>query len=188
MTLAAEPQPGNRMLELILMRHAKSDVSDKALDDFDRALSKRGKTDAPRMGRELARRGLVPAKVLCSPARRTRETLKLVLEEMAANPAVVYDETLYSFGDGRAYFKRLRMENHGAPLMLMGHNPSVQNLAISLCTSGDPALLDAIVRKFPTAAAAIIMLPGENWSELAPEPEISGELKLFLTPKTLEAL
>jgi phosphohistidine phosphatase len=72
--------------------------------------------------------------------------------------------------------------------MLMGHNPSVQNLALSLCTSGDPALLRAIGRKFPTAAAAIIMLPGENWSELAPEAEISGELKLFLTPKTLDAL
>jgi phosphohistidine phosphatase len=176
------------MLELILMRHAKSDWSDKALGDFDRTLSKRGKTDAPRMGRELARRGLIPEKALCSPARRTRASLKLVLEEMAASPAVIYDETLYTFGDGLAYLERLRMENHGAPLMLMGHNPSVQNLALRLCTDGDPALLGAIGRKFPTAAAAIIMLPGENWSELALAPEISGELKLFLTPKTLDAL
>jgi phosphohistidine phosphatase len=176
------------MLELILMRHAKSDWSDKALGDFDRTLSKRGKTDAPRMGRALARRGVIPGKVLCSPARRTRDTLNFVLEEMAASPSVVYDETLYTFGDGVAYFERLRMENHGAPLMLMGHNPSVQNLALSLCTSGDPGFLAAIARKFPTAAAAIIMLPGEKWSELAPEPRISGELKLFLTPKTLDDL
>jgi phosphohistidine phosphatase len=173
------------MLELILMRHAKSDLPGKTLGDFERTLSKRGKTDAPRMGRELARRGLIPEKVLCSPARRTRESLELVLDEMEANPSVVYDETLYTFGDGLAYFERLRSENHGAPLMLMGHNPSVQNLALSLCTSGDPALLAAIGRKFPTAAVAIIMLPGDNWSELALQAEIPGELKLLLTPKTL---
>src|SRR5829696_9489472 len=132
------------MLELIVMRHAKSDLPGKALGDFDRALSKRGKSDAPRMGRELARRGLIPEKVLCSPARRTRESLKLVLEEMAASPAVVYDETLYTFGDGRAYLKRMGQEKDGAPLMLMGHNPPVQNLAVRLCTSGNSALLAAI--------------------------------------------
>lgn len=176
------------MLELILMRHAKSDLPGKALGDFDRKLSKRGKTDAPRMGRELARRGLIPEKVLCSPARRTRETLKLILEEMGAGPSVVYDEILYTFGDGVAYLERLRKEKHGGPLLLMGHNPSVQNLALRLCTRGDPALLAAIGRKFPTAAAAIIMLPEDDWSELSPEPEFSGELKLFLTPKTLDAL
>ena len=176
------------MLELILMRHAKSDLPDKALGDFDRTLSTRGKTDAPRMGRELAGRGLIPEKVLCSPARRARETLKLILEEMKAGPSVVYDETLYTFGDGLAYLERLRREKHGAPLMLMGHNPSVQNLALRLGTRGDPALLAAIGRKFPTAAAAIIILPEDDWSELSPGPEISGELKLFLTPKTLDAL
>lgn len=175
------------MLELILMRHAKSDWSDKALGDFDRALNKRGKTDAPRMGRALARRGLIPEKILCSPARRTRESLGLVLEQMAASPAVVYDPALYVFGDGVAYLERLRMENHGSPLMLMGHNPSVQNLALRLCTTGDPELLAAIGRKFPTAAAAIIMLRANRWSELAPQPQIPGELKLFLTPKTLDA-
>jgi len=140
------------------------------------------------MGRELARRGLIPEKVLCSPARRARETLKLILEEMKAGPSVVYDETLYTFGDGLAYLDRLRGEKHGAPIMLMGHNPSVQNLALRLGTRGDPALLAAIGRKFPTAAAAIIILPGDDWSELSPGPEISGELKLFLTPKTLDAL
>ena len=175
------------MLELILMRHAKSDWSDKALGDFDRTLSKRGKTDAPRMGRALARRGLIPEKILCSPARRTRESLSLLLEEMAVSPSVVYDRALYAFGDGVAYLERLRMENHGSPLMLMGHNPSVQNLALRLCATGDPDLLAAIGRKFPTAAAAIIMLPANRWSELAPQPQIPGELKLFLTPKTLDA-
>ena len=175
------------MLELILMRHAKSDWSDKARGDFDRTLSKRGKADAPRMARALVRRGLIPEKVLCSPARRTRESLKLVLEEMEASPAVVYDQALYVFGDGVAYLERLRMENHGAPMMLMGHNPSVQNLAVKLCTTGDPDLLAAIARKFPTAAVALLALPGDRWSELAPEPQISGELRLFLTPKTLDA-
>jgi phosphohistidine phosphatase len=175
------------MLELILMRHAKSDWSDKTLGDFDRTLSKRGKTDAPRMGRALARRGFIPEKILCSPACRTRQSLKLVLDKMAASPAVVYDQALYAFGDGTAYLERLRLENHGESLMLMGHNPSVQNLALKLCTSGDPASLAAIAHKFPTAAVAIIMLPADRWSELAPEPRLSGELKLFLTPKTLDA-
>jgi phosphohistidine phosphatase len=173
------------MLKLILMRHAKSSWSDRKLDDFERPLSRRGKDAAPAMGRALAARSLVPARILCSPSRRTRDTLKLVLDAMAIRPPVSYDDQLYVFGDGTAYLNAIAKQGNASPLMLVGHNPSVQNLAQRLAGTGDAASFRKMKRKFPTAAAAVIALPFDSWSELQSLNGAPGELELFLTPRML---
>ncbi len=67
------------MLTLCLLRHAKSSSSNPTLPDRDRPLATRGVTDAPLMGKAMAERGIDPELVLCSSARRTRDTLALVL-------------------------------------------------------------------------------------------------------------
>jgi phosphohistidine phosphatase len=174
------------MLKLILMRHAKSSWSDKKRDDFDRPLSKRGREAAPEIGRALAERGLIPDRILCSPARRTRDTLKLVLDAMAIKPPVSYEDQLYAFGDGTAYLNAISRQKKASALMLIGHNPSAQNLAQRLAVTGDVSAMNRMKRKFPTAAVAVIALPIDNWSELQTASGAGGELQLFLTPKMLE--
>jgi phosphohistidine phosphatase len=174
------------MLKLILMRHAKSSWSDKKRDDFDRPLSKRGKEAAAMMGRALAERGLIPDRILCSPARRTRDTLKLVLNAMAIKPPISYDDQLYVFGDGTAYLNAIGRQKTSSALMLIGHNPSAQNLAQRLAVTGDVSAMNRIRRKFPTAAVAVIELPIDNWAELQTASGAGGDLQLFLTPKMLE--
>jgi phosphohistidine phosphatase len=174
------------MLQLILMRHAKSSWSDKKRDDFARPLSKRGREAAPLVGRTLAERGLLPKLVLCSPAKRTRETSKLVLDAMASNPRVDYHDQLYTFGDGASYFNVITRQKDMTPLMLIGHNPSIQNLALRLSVTGDVTSIQRMQGKFPTAAVAVIAFTADSWSKLATENSAKGELQLFITPKMLE--
>ena len=83
------------MLTLSLLRHAKSSWDDSSQKDFDRALSKRGETAAPRVGAYMAQQGLAPDLVLCSPAVRARQTLDLVLPHLATGPTVVYEDRFY---------------------------------------------------------------------------------------------
>jgi phosphohistidine phosphatase len=173
------------MLTLILMRHAKSSWTDKKLDDFDRPLSKRGKEAAPVMGRELAKRGPIPERILCSPAKRTRETLKLAIEGMGAKPAVSYEDRLYSFGDGRPYIEIIAAQQSITPLMVIGHNPSIQNLTLRLLKPNRSETMERIKRKFPTAAIAVVVLPIDSWGQLRSSPEITGEIEAFLTRKTV---
>ena len=77
------------MLTLSLLRHAKSSWKEPALPDHDRPLNTRGKAEAPVMGKEIAKHGLEPDLVLCSTARRTRDTLKLVLPELKSEMASI---------------------------------------------------------------------------------------------------
>jgi phosphohistidine phosphatase len=176
----------NYMLQLILMRHAKSSWSDRKRDDFERPLSKRGKEAASRIGRTLAERGLLPKLILCSTARRTRETLGLALDAMASNPRVDYDDKLYTFDDGTSYLNAIAKQKDVTPLMLVGHNPSIQNLALRLAVTGDVSSLQRMQRKFPTAAVAVIAFTADSWSKLPTKNFAEGELKFFITPKMLE--
>jgi phosphohistidine phosphatase len=174
-----------RVLKLIIMRHAKSSWTDKKLDDFDRPLSRRGKEAAPVMGRALADKNCIPELILCSPARRTRETLKLFADAMGVRPPVAYEDQLYSFGNGDSYLNAIAAQKTVSPLMVIGHNPSVQNLSLRLIESQDGPIANRIRRKFPTAAAAIIAFPIEDWRQIQSKRDVRGEIELFLTPKML---
>jgi len=175
------------VLRLIIMRHAKSSWTDKKLDDFDRPLTRRGKEAAPLIGQALAAKNILPELVLCSPARRTRDTLKLTLDAMAVRPQVTCEDQLYSFGNGDSYLKVISAQKMVNPLMVIGHNPSAQNLALRLLGSQDNKTVQKIRVKFPTAAVAIIALPIDNWRQIGSRDDVQGELELFLTPKMLKS-
>ena len=174
------------MLRLIIMRHAKSSWTDKKLDDYDRPLTRRGKDAAPLMGRALADKNCIPELILCSPARRTRDTLKLTIDAMAIKPPVAYEDQLYSFGNGDSYLNVISAQKTVSPLMVIGHNPSVHNLALRLLASRDGTVMERIRRKFPTAAVAIVALPIEEWRQVRSKSAVGGEIELFLTPKMLQ--
>src|ERR1700735_1567796 len=84
----------NPARRLILLRHAKSAWPDD-VPDHDRPLASRGRRDAPAAGRWLRKSGYVPDRVLCSTARRTRETWQLVEEELGAHPQTVFEDRVY---------------------------------------------------------------------------------------------
>lgn len=121
---------------LMLLRHAKSDWS-KPEPDIARPLNARGRRDAPRMARHLAGLAPRPEIVLCSPATRTRETLELMRGHWAL-PEPAHLDALYETGP-ETLRKVLRPFAH-RPVLVVGHNPGLQDLARRIVSSPDPRL------------------------------------------------
>jgi len=170
------------MLTLSLLRHAKSSWKNPGMADRDRPLAMRGIADAPLMGRAMTERGIDPDLVLCSSARRTRDTLALVLPELKVEPKVVYEDALYHAGAAEM-LEMLRGVQPGASrLMLVGHNPEIHALALDLVGSGPQHYRDKLEDKYPTAGLVVVNFTSGGWQGVTVN---SGELKLFLTPKDL---
>jgi phosphohistidine phosphatase len=139
---------------LHLVRHAKSSWDDPFLDDVDRPLSERGRRDAALVAAELFRLGVSPALVLCSPARRTTETLAALAPCLADVATTRIEGALYGASD-RELLDVVRATAADVPsLMLIGHNPGMHDLALRL--------VDEPRDKFPTCAVATIELD-EAW-------------------------
>lgn len=168
------------MLTLSLLRHAKSDWGDARLDDFDRPLAKRGRKAAPEMAEQMIAAKLEPELVLCSSARRTRETLALITPALAGEPRIKFEEELY-LAPAMTLLDRLRRVKRGISHVLMiGHNPGLQALALELTLDGAREDIRALAIKFPTAALAVLTFPVAAWSEIGPA---SGKLISLVTPQ-----
>ena len=170
------------MLTLILLRHAKSSWKNPGLPDQDRALATRGEKEAPLVGRAMAAKGVLPELILCSSARRTRDTLALVLPELKAEPNVVYDDALYHAPPARMLKMVEGMPAGTNSVMLVGHNPEIQALALDLIGHGPK--LDRLTAKYPTAGLVVINFPAAGWADVGVN---TGTLSLFITPSDLRA-
>jgi phosphohistidine phosphatase len=171
------------MLSLMLLRHAKSSWADTGQADFDRPLNERGKRAAVAVGRYIASNSLVPQLVLCSPARRTQETWGLVAGELSATPEILFAAEIYDFGDGKTLMECLRHKAGAAQsVLLVGHNPSIGELAQNLIGTGNHKLRERLEEKYPTAALAIISFDLDNWESLTAG---SGTLLRFVKPRDI---
>ncbi len=139
------------MHTLILLRHAKSSWHDPALPDQDRPLNSRGVAVAPVMGRAMAKHGLDPDLVLCSPARRTRDTLALVMPELKTEPKIVYEDALYHATSAEMLTVLQKVAPAASQVLMVGHNPELQRFALDLIGSGPKHLWDRLEAKLPTA-------------------------------------
>jgi len=163
------------------MRHAKSAWPD--VPDHDRPLARRGQRDAPVMGRWLRSAGHRPDQVLCSTARRARETWQLAQARLGCTPLVSFDDRVYT-DPARGLLDLLRQVDPSlGAVLLVGHDPAIPELALMLANSRTPALIERMRVKFPTAAIAVLEFAG-NWAGLAPE---SARLGWFVTPRELRA-
>lgn len=172
------------MKTLALFRHAKSDWSDPRLGDFDRPLAPRGIKAAPRMARAMKGLGLAPDLVLCSEALRTRQTWDLAAPEIGAAARLVVRRALYLAAPGELLEAVRGVEPETETLMLIGHNPGMENLAAALAgPDSDPAAVQRMGRKFPTAALAVLTFEIAAWRNAAPG---TGRLTHFLQPRDLD--
>lgn len=173
------------MRRLMLLRHAKSELAIAGQRDHERGLAARGREAAPMVGAYMAQHGLVPDKALVSTARRARETWDLVAAAFAKKPAVAYEERIYEAGP-KAILGALRQTNDAVhALLVVGHNPGLQELCKLLVASGDIEARQRLFEKYPTAGLAVIDFPIDKWSELHPH---GGRLDRFVTPRALESI
>jgi phosphohistidine phosphatase len=173
-------------LRLLLLRHAKSDWSGKA-DDHARRLSARGKRTAPRMGACMRAKGYEPQLVLCSTAERTKETLELVLPALTGQPQIHYDRSLYLAEWPELLAEICAVPGGASPLLVVGHNPGLEQLAIALAlqtqSAAERGRLQKLAQKFPTAALAVLDFEIADWSGLKPG---LGRLIDYVRPKDLD--
>jgi phosphohistidine phosphatase len=167
------------MKRLYLLRHAKSSWDDPTLADHDRPLAPRGRRAAKVMAEHLRREGIAPELVLCSPSRRTRQTLKRLAPGLGKNADVLIEPELYAASAAALLEVLHEVSDELESVMLIGHNPGIQDLALSLAGTGSE--IPRLRGKFPTAALATLELSG-TWRELAPG---SAELVSFVKPKEL---
>ncbi|KRG42899.1 phosphoglycerate mutase [Stenotrophomonas pictorum JCM 9942] len=150
------------MRELILLRHAHAEPAATGQADIDRPLSPHGLAEAEAAGRWLLEHKLTPDRVLCSPARRTRETLEAVLERTGYVEQRL-DERIYDAVPGT--LAALADEHREVErLLIVGHNPGLEQL-VALMHSGQ----SGDYRGMPPAAVAVLSLP----MEAAIEPGIA---------------
>jgi phosphohistidine phosphatase len=167
------------MKRLYLLRHAKSSWDDPTLADHDRPLAPRGRRAAKVMAKHLARKGIAPELVLCSPSRRTRETLMRIVPGLGKSANVRIEAELYAASAAALLEVLHEVPDEVESVMLIGHNPGIQDLALSLAGAGSE--IPRLRSKFPTAALATLEL-NRTWRELAPG---SAELVWFVKPKEL---
>lgn len=167
-------------MQIDLLRHAKA-VEERSRD-FDRALDPRGVRAATLVGVYLAQRGRLPELVLCSAARRTRQTWERVAAVWDAPPSVLFERELY-LASAEGLLARLReLDPSVGRALVVGHNPGIEDLALALAGTGDRGALARMSDKFPTAALATLVAPIEKWSELGVG---DASLAAFLIPRDL---
>jgi phosphohistidine phosphatase len=178
------------MLRLMLLRHAKSSWP-SGVQDAERPLSDRGDAAARVMGGYLAHHALMPRRAVCSPARRTRDTWSGIAAAISAQSPealeavdIVFDARLYGATRQGILSVILGQDEAVKTLLVIGHNPGLQETAEWLIASGDVEVRERLREKFPTAALAVIDFTLDHWHGVH---ERSGRLERFVTPRTIAA-
>lgn len=171
------------MRELFLLRHAKALSESPTGDDFGRRLAPRGQEAAVQIGAEMAARGWYPHRALVSSASRTRETWRLVasgIGEFAPSPHI--EDRLYNATAGAVLELIRETPDTVRALILVGHNPSMHELALRLCGDDSAQIpINNLRQKYPTAALARFEFDG-SWEQLNPhQPRLTD----FLRPRDL---
>jgi phosphohistidine phosphatase len=147
---------------LYLVRHAKASWPDMHLGDFARTLNQRGLRDAPEMGQRLQKRGVKPEIILCSPAKRARQTAELLLKEFGDSmDGVHFDDRIYEADPGTLLNLVRSIPDACSSAMLIGHNPSIGWVANQLS--------DVHIEQMPTCAIASLGLPSSKWKDIGKE-------------------
>lgn len=169
------------MRTLLLLRHAKAVPADEAHDDHERALAERGHAQAERIAAHLADEGFAPDLVLCSTARRTVETLAHARHALPAEAQVEIERRLYLASPGTLLSRIQDAPREARTILVIGHNPGLEDLARGLAGSGRRKALERL-DAFSTAALAVLRFDGP-WRDLAPG---AARLDALVRPKDLD--
>ena len=166
---------------LLLLRHAKSSWEHVGLGDHDRPLAPRGRRAVGKLRRHFAALGTPPDLVLCSTARRAVETWQGISAAFPADTAVEVAAELYGATAGKLCERLRRTPATAQCVLVIAHNPGLEDLALDLIAKGDLDLRRRLAAKFPTGALATLLVPSP-WPQLAWG---TAELSAYVVPTQL---
>lgn len=117
------------MKKIYIIRHAKSSWENMELDDFDRPLNKRGKLNAPFMGKKLKAKNIVPDIILSSPALRAKNTAKMIAKEVSYTNKIIFNKDIYEAKPSTLHKILTKIDDKYKTIFLLGHNPELNMLA-----------------------------------------------------------
>ncbi len=172
------------MKTLGLFRHAKSDWHDARARDFDRPLNARGREGALVMGRHIREHGQRWDRIIASPAVRSAETIEIASKDSGHSFAINWDRRVYLASSATLLDLLREQDNAVQSILLVGHNPGLEDLIFDLVPDdGTSPLRDIVEQKFPTATYAVLELPVEHWSDIA---EGTARLTRLTRPRDLD--
>jgi phosphohistidine phosphatase len=172
------------MRRLMLLRHAKSDWPE-GVDDHERPLAKRGRKDSPLIGIYMAKERLRPNLAIVSTARRAKDTWKLARSAFKHDISRRKEARIYDASASAILEIINATEPDVKALLLVGHNPGLQDLAVKLIGKGSPSDLSRLNRKFPTAGLVVIDFDVKRWRDVS---DGLGQLERFETPTSIGRL
>lgn len=176
------------MKALYILRHGKSRDAVEGASDHDRPLTGDGREAGAKIARTLGRRGWHPQQVLCSTARRARETWEALASAWAAGgadpvPPPVFLDGLYLAPPQSILDELAALPDDVASVLVIGHNPGLHKLATALSRHGQAKLREKLDTDFPTCALAVIAVSSQTWVELEPS---CARLEDLIFPDELE--
>ena len=168
------------MKHLYILRHAKSSWAQPGLSDIERPLNKRGGRQVTRLEKWLIDQNLVPEMILCSPSTRTQETYRGIKGAWDEVPLEIVQKLYH--GRMEDYLEALWTQD-ADKIMIIGHNPTCDELARYLTKPSSPAAEKLMAHHFGTATMAIFSFDLDNWSEIG---QASGNLELMLRPRDID--
>ena len=171
------------MKTLLVLRHAKAEADSSSGSDFDRRLTGRGHRDSAAVGRSLGASGRPVDAILASPALRAAETAANVAQSAGWSLAPLADRRLYNASPGTLLQVVGEVDDAVETLLLVGHNPGLQQLIVDLAQDDPAGLRPRIGASFPTAALAELRLSIDQWRDAGPG---CGRLTALIQPGDLE--
>jgi len=174
------------MKTLIILRHAKSSWAQPGLSDFERPLNKRGLEQLERLSPWLGEQSMPASAFVCSPAVRTRETLKGLQAGLPDNAVVEtsFPDELYN-GSIDDYMSTIWAQPKSVEaLMIVGHNPTCDELSRYLTAPSSPAAQKLMAQHFGTACLARFEIDADDWSIVQ---GANNQLTHFVRPADLES-
>lgn len=170
------------MKRLCLLRHAKSEWGNAAIEDHDRGLNKRGENTAVFMADFMCENGFTPDTILCSTAKRARLTLGPLQQKLGNTANVWIEDELYLPMPDEILERIHAVPDSSETVLVISHNPGLEMLSIELMKCDKPTQARVQFEHFPTASYVVYEFDCDCWTDVA---KGTGRLMHFSKPRDL---
>lgn len=161
------------MKKILLIRHAKSNLNNSGLNDFDRPLNERGKEDALFMGKRLFSKKIFPDIIISSPAKRALSTVRKIAKEINyLDDKIIYNENLYLAHIPDFIEIINNISSSISSVFIVSHNPGITEIA--------EYLTGELINIIPTTGLVCIEFNKYSWQSIKKK---EGRMIFFDYPK-----